>query len=385
MRHFRKASLRYLTSSLALAALLAACGGSAGSGAPTSGGASSAASPAATSSLPAEVQRLIAAVKSNNENEINLSWGETTIGGQEAATEIVDLINKNYGLKVGLNFTPGPSMTDIAGKITQEAAAGQKATTDVFLGSEGHFAALLKNGGLESYDYTQLSPRITKDIVVTQNIGVEIASRFPGITYNTNLIKPDQAPKKLTDLLDPKWKGKIAGEPNAASLDRVAYRPEWTPDKMKDFVKQYSQNLGELIRCEELNRVSSGEFEMFGMDCGSYEVLRQRAKGAPLGHVVPEDAALSVFFFLGVPKTSAHPNLAKLYINMVLSEQGQQILYKTSLADLHSLPGSQSAAELKELQAKGIKPLPIDPQFIIDHPEDVQLRDDLTKLVRQKS
>src|SRR5204863_1462778 len=128
---------------------------------------------------------------------------------------------------------------------------------------------------------------------------------------------------------------------------------------------KFAQNISGLIRCEELQRVASGEFNLFGMDCSSYEVRRQQAKGAQLGHSILEDAALAVFFFVGVPKTAAHPNLAKLYINLMMSLEGQKILFKTTLADLYSLPGSQSASEVKDIEAKGIKPLTITPQFIL--------------------
>ena len=35
------------------------------------------------------------------------------------------------------------------------------------------------------------------------------------IGYNTNLVKPEDAPKSFADLLDPKWKGKIVkGHPD---------------------------------------------------------------------------------------------------------------------------------------------------------------------------
>jgi ABC-type Fe3+ transport system substrate-binding protein len=373
--------------SLTLAAglLLSACSGSSAPAA-SSGSTAAGSQAASAASVPYtdEIARLVAAAKSAGENQLDLAWGETTIGGGQTAQQFGQLFGRVYGLNVTVHFTPAPSMTTMAGKIAQEAAAGQKASTDVFLGSEGHFAALLLQNALESYDYTKLSPRIAKDTLVTNNIGLEISSRFPGVSYNSKLVPPDLVPHKLADLLNPKLKPLLASEVNAGSWDRVAYRPEWTPDKMKAFLTQYSNNISGLIRCEELERLTSGEFGMFALDCGDFEVKRQVAKGAPLAHVIPEDAALAVFFFAGIPKTAAHPNLAKLYINLMMSEQGQKMLYDASYSDLHTLPGSRSAEGLKALDAKGIKPLFITPRFIVDHPDDVQLRDDLQKILAKK-
>ena len=46
----------------------------------------------------------------------------------------------------------------------------------------------------------------------------------------------------------------------------------------------------------------------------------------------------------GVPRDSVHPNLARPFVNMVLSEEGQRTLYELGWVDNPAPPGSQSAA-----------------------------------------
>ena len=128
----------------------------------------------------------------------------------------------------------------------------------------------------------------------------------------------------------------------------------------------------------------SGEFSMLVLDCGGFTVRRQKQPNAPLAHVIPEDAPTAVFWHMGVPRNAAHPNLAKLWINMMLSEEGQRTIYETDATDHYALPGSQSAAELSELRAKGIEPLRLSVQFVVDHPEMRQLNDDLVKILREQ-
>jgi ABC-type Fe3+ transport system substrate-binding protein len=190
------------------------------------------------------VRRLVAAAKEKGEGDLDLAWSETSLGGSEGAKKFGVLFNLMYGVNVKLNFTPGPSMTDMAGKIAQEAAAGRKASTDILIGTESHFGALLNRNVLEEYDYTKLSPRIRKEFVAPKNIGVEFATIISGITYNTNLIRPSGVPRKLEDVLDPKWKGMIASTQNAAIFDRVAYRPEWGAEKMRAFLMRLSGHVG---------------------------------------------------------------------------------------------------------------------------------------------
>jgi ABC-type Fe3+ transport system substrate-binding protein len=287
-----------------------------------------------------------------------------------------------YGTNVRVHFTPGPSMTQMAGKVSLEVSSGQTPTTDILLGTESHFGDLLNRSVLESYDYARLAPRL-KEVVVHKNIGMEVAGIVGGISYHSGLVSPSEAPKRLEDVLNPKWKGRIASTLNAGIFDRVAARPEWGAEKMKAFITRLSDHIGGLVRCQENNRILSQEFVIMVMNCGSYQIRREKAKGAPLEHVIPEDSATIGFFHLGVPRGSAHPNLAKLYINAVMSEEGQRLIYGMEFTDHPALPGSQSAAELKHLQGKGPGILKIDAKFVADHPELAKLSNELTKILRK--
>lgn len=330
----------------------------------------------------AEVKRLIAAAKEKGERELDLVWSEESFGGANGVKMFGALFNRMYGLNIKFNFTPGPSMTEMAGKTTQEVAAGRTASTDILLGTESHYASLLTRNVLEEYDYPKLSPRVRKEL--TAPIGVEMGSIISGIIYNSNLVRASEAPKKLEDSLQPKWKGKIASTANAGIFDRVAARPEWGIDKMKAFVTRLSQQVAGLIRCGEVSRVISGEFHMMVLGCGSFFVLQANANGAPLGHAILDDGTTIGYFYVGVPRTSARPNLAKLFINMTVSEEGQKVAYKTYFTDHPDLPGSQCAVELKELKAKGKEPLKVNVKFVTEHPELRKLSDELRTILREK-
>jgi ABC-type Fe3+ transport system substrate-binding protein len=288
-----------------------------------------------------------------------------------------------YGTNVRFNFTPGPSITDMAGRIAQELAAGRKASSDVFMGSEGHYLALLDHEALEEYDYTLLSPRITRDTVAYRNVGAEFYNTVPGISYNTDLVRPAEAPKRLEDVLDPKWRGKVAATQNASYLDNVVFRPEWGIERMRAYVARLSEQVGGLVRATESERVISGEFYMLVMS-SNHDARQHQAKGAPLGNAIPEDGAVVKFFHLGVPRNSAHPNLGKLFINMIMSEQGQATLFDVYLVDHYRLPGSRSAADLEGLRAKGVEPLKIDLKFVVDNLETALITNELQQILREK-
>lgn len=330
-----------------------------------------------------EVGRLLTAATGRGERELNLSWSGVTLGGSEGARKLEALFNRMYGTSIKVNFTPGVSMPEMAARVAQELAAGQKALTDLLIGADDHFASLWKQKVLEEYDYTKLSQRITKDIVAYNNLGVEVLDIIPCIAYHADLVPPAEVPRKLADVLQPKWKGKIASTQYAAFFPRIAYRPEWGVERMRAFLQRLSSQVGGLLRVGEESRIISGEFVMLVL-ADSRSARQARAKGAPLGCAVPEDAATANFLHLGVPRNAAHPNLAKLFMNMVGSEEGQKIVYEVYFADHHALPGSQSAAELRELSAKGIHLLRTGVQFGVEHPEMRDLSAEFQKILREK-
>jgi ABC-type Fe3+ transport system substrate-binding protein len=339
--------------------------------------------PGAKTEQSTEVRRLIAAAKEKGERELVLTWDEAALGGSSAAKTYEALFKRTYGIDVRVNFTPGPTMPAMAGRITQEVAAGRNSSTDVFLGSGTHCGPLLDRNVFEAYDYTKLSPRISKSMIEPRNMCVEIYSTIGGIIYNTNSIAPAEAPRKLEDVLNPKWKGRIASTPYAAYFDRVAMRPEWGIGKMQDFLKRLSGNIGGLIRVNEVQRIISGEFVMLVLG-SDQDVSVEKAKGAPVEFIIADDAAVVGFIYMGVPRTAAHPNLGKLFINTLLSEEGQKILYEASFVDHHELPGSQSTGKLRGLKTRGIEPLRVDLQLTVNRPEMDQAREGFQKALLQK-
>jgi ABC-type Fe3+ transport system substrate-binding protein len=326
------------------------------------------------------VQRLLAAARDAGETELNVSWSANSIGGYEGAAKFEALFNRMYGTNIKVNLTPGPSMPDMHAKIIQELAAGRKASSDLVLGAENEMAVILPRDALEPYDYTLLSPRITPPVVAAGNIAVEIYSTIPAILYNSDLITGADIPRNLEDVLDPRWKGKIAGSATLGALSRVAMRPEWGPERMKAFVARLSEQVGGLLRNTEDNRIVSGEFLMFVMS-NTHTGREARQKGAPIGYVIPPDGATAGFQHLGVPRNSSHPNLSRLFVNTVVSEEGQRVLWEVYTADHHGLPGSRSAAEMTELRAQGSGIFDVDTHVILEHPEMNELRVELDRML----
>jgi ABC-type Fe3+ transport system substrate-binding protein len=325
------------------------------------------------------VERLLAAAAAQGEDELVVSWGNS-LGGGEGVRRFEALVNRMYGTNIRIQYTPGPSMADMATKIATEVAAGHAASTDMLLGNVEDHALLLNRDALEEYDYSKLSARIRPEMLTP--VGIELWTTSPGTVYNTDLVAPADVPRKLEDLLHPKWSGKLASRGDGTTFELIAMRPEWGPDKMKAYVTRLSPQISGLIRASESGRVASGEFAMLVIGSRD-EASRLKARGAPLDITVPEDAAIVRTAYGAVPRTARHPNLSKLFMNAILSEEGQRLAFELTYADHNLLPGSQSAAAFDGLRAKGIEPLRVDAKFVVEHPELRVLAEDLMRILRE--
>jgi iron(III) transport system substrate-binding protein len=331
-------------------------------------------------SQPTEVQRLLAAAREAGETELNVSWSATSMGGHEGVARFTAVFNRMYDTSIQVNFTPGPSMPDMIAKVAQELAAGRKASGDLLLGNEVNFATIRHREVLEEYDYSLLSPRILPKIVADGNIGVEIYSAIPAILYQSDLVPAAQSPKTLQDVLAPRWKGLLATTPYGTPFEEIALRPDWGPERTKAFITRLSEQAGGLIRLGESSRIVSGEFPLFVM--GNVHGARQlQRQGAPIGYAVPPEGAIASFVYMGVPRNSGHPNLAKLFVNTVVSEEGQRIIFDLHGADHHALPGSQAAVDAAEVRAKGSDLFDVNVKVVLDRPEMTQLAAELERIL----
>ncbi len=283
------------------------------------------------------------------EGQLVLSWGTGTMGGIEGAQAMEKAFNKAYGLNLAFKYSPGPAMPQLASRIIQEGKAGQAATSDLFIGSENHVVRM----SLKQLDWTKSFPHISKPMVDWDGRVLIVVSRTPGFTYNTTMVGASEVPQKVEDVLNPKWKGKIASTPYAASFDRLALI--WGEEKTTAFLQKYVKQVAGLIRCGEEERVANGEFAILAFNCDLADANDMRQKGAPVGGRIFKDAGILSYWYLAVPSNSAHPNAASLLSAFLLTKEGQDILWKTEKTSSHLVEGTNMFKFVKDQERQGVK------------------------------
>ena len=346
----------------ALAIVSVACGPAAPPPAAQSGPTSA---PAA--SFSAGVQQLIQGARS--ETVLKASWSPSSFGGSAGFERLVQGMNKKYGLTIQTQFTPGIDEQAMAGRLAQEVAAHQPATEDVYLGNPAGMHDVIPLKAFKSMDWRALVDRRLDaegdfDPVAPDGMALAFASSVVGISYNTNIVRSNEVPHKLNDLLDPKWKGKIASTPYASGWREFVAPDLLGPDATFAFVRKFAPQVAGLIRCGESDRITSGEFAMLVMDCGANDVITLKRQGAPIDHVVLDDAAVVHNRYGAVPVNSASPNAAALFVAYLETAEAQSILWDVDGLDFYLFPESNTRKAAEVVRNSGGKLALDSPQWL---------------------
>lgn len=315
-------------------------------------------------------------------------WSENTFGGSAGLAEAVAAMNKKYGTNLKAQFTPGPDMQRLMLRLSQELAAGQPASTDVYVGNSQAMLQASKDKVLKPVEWGKVlerkpAPEGSFQPIAPDNTYLTFATTVVGIQYNSNMVKGADVPRKLEDVLNPKWKGKIAATPYAAGLREFSMPDLLGREYMLEFTKKLSKQIAGLIRCGEAERITSGEFLMLVMTCGGNDSVVLQRSGAPIAHTVVQEGTVLHMRYTGVPKNSRSPNAAALFAAFLHTPEGQALLWKHDGMDLHLYPDSHMKKEVEKVRSAGGKVIVSSPQWLASLKGYQQMQKELEKILRE--
>ena len=283
--------------------------------------------------------------------------GEITWYIGQFATDVANQFGKNFterypGVKVNVYRATGQVVFQ---RLSQDMKAGVR-QCDVFSSTDiGHSVYLKAQGQYLHYvpeNATGLFPAFQK--IDPDGFYHTTQVNTVTILYNTDKVKPEEAPRKWTDLLDPKWKNKISlGHPGfsgTAGTWVLMMRELYGASYMEKLAKnnpQAGRSLNDTITT--LNAaarvVAAGP---------TATALRSIVKGNPMAIVYPEDGAVLQISVSGIIKDAPHPHAAKLFMEYLLSREHSVALaetyYELLRPDVDPAPGARPMSEFKIVQ-----------------------------------
>ena len=143
--------------------------------------------------------------------------------------------------------------------------------------------------------------------------------------YNTDKVRKEDLPKGYQDLLDPKWKGRLAIEADDQGWFGALAAAMGEKETYKLFADIVASNGISIRKGHSLltNLVASGEVPL-GLTVYSWNPEQLKLKGAPI-EGLPLQPVIAQFSTIAMLKKAPHPYTALLFYDFMLSE-GQQLL-----------------------------------------------------------
>lgn len=158
---------------------------------------------------------------------------------------------------------------------------------------------------------------------------------FRCMAYNTDKVKKEDLPRTWDDLVNnPRWGGGNLALTNNPSSWLLALWGDKGERWGADFTKALFEKLQPQRRKEGLTALTAltaaGEFHA-SLPSPEWVAKRYAVKGAPIGYHCPEPVPITVSQIAMLEK-SPHKNAARLFINWMVSREGQLVQYASTFA-----------------------------------------------------
>jgi iron(III) transport system substrate-binding protein len=213
---------------------------------------------------------------------------------------------------------------DLAARIITEKRAGQ-IPADLIMGSMRDYLELIDRGLISRQDYQALG--IPKDRILLDGRMVAGWNSVFAHGYNTKLVaNRSELPKTFKDLLDPKWKGRMASWEFFLSAGLAFWGLDVGEAAAIDHGRKLVKDQEVLLTRAVSNVVGTGEraIWLFGH---VNSILQEQANGAPLDFFFVETHGAAQLGTL-IPEGARNVNAARLVTKYLLSDPGRAMLWQ---------------------------------------------------------
>jgi iron(III) transport system substrate-binding protein len=238
-------------------------------------------------------------------------------------------------------------------RIDQEFASGIRAADVVNSSDASHFITWKKNGWLAPFVTEDIAQHFLAEYRDPEGMSATTRIYLSSIAYNTNLVKPDDAPKSFADLLDPKWAGKMVKGHPAYSGTIMTTTFQLVRELGWDYYDKLSKQRVMQVQSstDPPKKLALGERAIMA-DGNEYNVVLLKEAGQPVEPVYPTEGTPTVSGPTGIFATAPHPRAARLFQAWLHTRETQQFFVDFTAqysvhAQVQSKPGRRKISDIK--------------------------------------
>ncbi|MCA9162383.1 MAG: extracellular solute-binding protein [Planctomycetales bacterium] len=205
---------------------------------------------------------------------------------------------KQFEAESGIRVLPlyDAEAAKTTGLVTRLLAESRRPNCDVFWNNEMVQTMMLAERGLlQAYESPAADgiPAAWRD---DQRQWTGVATRARVIVYNTRYVKPEEAPRRLSDLTDPRWRGRVAVANPQFGTTRThiaALYAAWGPEPTQQFLRDLLENEVRIVDGNAMvkNLVARADPDASPIYVGltdTDDVLAGQAAGEPVAMILPD-------------------------------------------------------------------------------------------------
>jgi iron(III) transport system substrate-binding protein len=241
-------------------------------------------------------------------------------------------------------------------RVAQEQASNIHAVDVINSADAAHFIVWKRNNWLAPYLPEEVAQHFPAEHRDADGLHVTTRIWLSSLGYNTNLVKPQDAPKSFADLLDPKWVGKIVKGHPAYSGTIMTATFQITRDLGWEYLEKLAKQKVMQVQSstDPPKKLGLGERAVMA-DGNDYNLIQLKEAGQAVDVVYPTEGTPVIAGPTGVFASAPNPNAARLFQNWLHAREAQQLIVDFAAqhsvhAQVQEKPGRRKLSEIKMMK-----------------------------------
>jgi iron(III) transport system substrate-binding protein len=281
---------------------------------------------------------------------------------EPTARAVIDVFEVRTGMRVDVRADTERDKT--VGLVRALLEEKGRPRADVFWNSEAANTVRLKRAGvLARMDPAPANAtRIPREYRDPEGYWFGFAARARVLIVNTNLVRPEEMPESMWDLIDPKWRGKaaIARPVTGTTLTHLAVLEQRLERGDLDrFIEGIRENRCHLPPGNGRLAMLVGEGQVYFGFTDTSDYLLTRRQGKPVAAVYPDQEGIGTLIIpntVSLVEGGPNPANGRRLIEFLLSDEAEEILAHHQRGHIPLKPGIRHPPEVRV----DIRAMPVD-------------------------